>query len=173
MDIKKFIRTVPNWPKEGVMFRDITTLLKNPEAVKYVMDKFYEKYKDVEIDKVVGVESRGFIFGSLLAERLNKPFILARKPKKLPAEHTVVEYELEYGKDALAIHNDGIDENDSVLIVDDLLATAGTLNAVIQIVEKLKGNICECACVIELPDLKGREKIKGYDVFSLVEFAGD
>lgn len=173
MDIKSKIRTVPDWPKQGVMFRDITTLLKEPGAVKFVINEFYSKYKNAKIDKIVGIESRGFIFGALLADRLNKPFILARKPKKLPAAHTIVEYELEYGKDALAIHNDAISKNDSVLIIDDLLATAGTMNAVAQIVKKLKGNVYGCACVIELPDLKGREKLKGYDVFSLIKFEGD
>ncbi|MFH1210242.1 MAG: adenine phosphoribosyltransferase [archaeon] len=173
MDIKSKIRTVPDWPKPGIMFRDITTLLKDPDAVKYVINQFYDKYKNKKIDKIVGIESRGFIFGALLADKLNKPFVLARKPKKLPAPSTIVEYELEYGKDALAIHNDAISKNDNVLIIDDLIATAGTSKAVAQIVEKLKGKVFGFGFVIELPDLKGREKLKGYDILSLVNFEGD
>ena len=173
MELRDKIRTIPNWPKQGIIFRDITTLLKDPEAVKYVIDRFYENYKDKKINKILAIESRGFIFGSLLADKLNLPLILARKPGKLPAETTKIEYELEYGKDALEIHNDAISEGDKVLVVDDLIAIGGTSFGACRLVEKLKGKVIGCAFVIELTDLKGREKLKDYDVFSLVGFSGE
>jgi len=169
MDIKKILRTIPNWPKQRVLFWDITTLLKDKEAMEYVIEQFVNKYKDKDITKIVGIESRGFIFGSLLAYRLGISFIPARKPGKLPAETTKVEYKLEYGKDALEIHNDAIEEGDKVLIVDDLIATGGTAKATAELVEKLKGKVEGFAFVIDLPELKGKEKLKKYDVFNLVE----
>lgn len=173
MDIKSKIRTIPHFPKQGIMFRDITTLLKDPEALKYTIQQFVERYKDKNITKIVGIESRGFIFGSILAHELGVGFIPARKPGKLPAPATRLEYELEYGKDALEIHNDAIEQGDNVLIVDDLVATAGTAKATAQLIEKLGGKVEEIAFVVELPDLKGREKLKDYNIFSLVEFEGD
>lgn len=173
MDIKQYIRTIPDWPKQGVMFRDITTLLKEPKALKYVISKFVERYKDRKIDKIVGIESRGFIFGSILAHELNVGFVLARKPGKLPAESERIEYETEYSKDGIEIHKDAISEGDNVLIVDDLIATSGTSKAAAELVERMKGKVEEIAFVIELPELKGREKLKGYNVFSLVEFEGE
>jgi len=173
MDIKKHIRTIPHFPKQGVMFRDITTLLKSPEALRYVIGKFVERYKDKEIDKIVGIESRGFIFGSILAHELNIPFILARKPGKLPAETEKIEYETEYSKDGIEIHKDGINPGEKVLIVDDLLATSGTSRAAAELVEKMGGKVEEIGFLVELPELKGREKLSKYNLFSLVEFEGE
>ena len=175
MDIKSIIRTIPNWPKQGVMFRDITTLLKDAKAFNYVIDKFCERYKNVPIDLVAGIESRGFIIGGALAHRLNKGFIPIRKEGKLPAKTEKESYELEYGRATVEVHIDAIPKGSKVLLVDDLIATAGTLAASINLIEKLDGEIVECAVIIELPDLNGREKIeeKGYRLFSLVQFEGE
>ncbi len=174
-DLKQYIRTVPNWPKQGIMFRDITTLLKNPEAFNHVIETFAERYKEKKINKVVGIESRGFIFGSALAHKLNLSFVPVRKPNKLPAEKISEEYELEYGKDKVEIHKDAINKGDKVLIIDDLVATSGTCLATCNLVKKLGGEIVECSFVIELSDLKGREKLEnaGYKVFSLTQFEGE
>ena len=169
MNLKEKLRTIPNWPKKGVLFWDITTLLKDKEAMEYVIDQFFNKYKDRGITKIVGIESRGFIFGSILAYKLGISFIPVRKPGKLPAETTKVEYGKEYGKDSLEIHNDAIEEGDKVLIVDDLIATGGTAKATAELVEKLKGKVEGFAFIIDLPELKGKEKLKDYDVFNLVE----
>ncbi len=173
--IKSTIRTIPNFPKPGIMFRDITTLLKNPEALKKVIDIFLTRYKDKKIDVVAGIESRGFIFAAILAEKLNAIFVPVRKPGKLPAEVEREEYELEYGKDAVEIHKDAINSGDKVLIVDDLLATSGTLGATCNLIKRLGGEIIENAVVIELEDLGGRKKLedKGYKVFSIVRFEGE
>jgi len=170
--IKDSIRTVPHFPKQGVMFRDITTLLKNPEAMKKVFDVLVSRYKDKDIDMVAGIESRGFIFGSILAEKLNKKFVPIRKPGKLPAETEKQEYELEYGTDAVEVHKDAIQKGSRVLVIDDLLATGGTAEATTKLIEKLGGSVAEVGVVIELPELKGREKLemKGQKVFSIVEF---
>ena len=169
MNLKERLRTIPNWPKKGVLFWDITTLLKDKEAMGYIIEQFYNKYKDKGITKIVGIESRGFIFGSILAYKLGISFIPVRKQGKLPAETTKVEYKLEYGTDTLEIHNDAIEEGDKVLIVDDLIATGGTAKATAELVEKLKGKVEGFAFVIDLPELKGKEKLKDYDVFNLVE----
>jgi len=150
-------------------------LLKEPIAFSHVIETFSERYKDKRIDKVVGIESRGFIFGSTLAHKLNLPFVPVRKPNKLPAEKISEEYELEYGKDKVEIHKDAIDPGDRVLIIDDLVATSGTCLATCNLIKKLGGEIVECGFVIELPDLKGREKLEeqGYKVFSLIQFEGE
>jgi len=169
MNLKKKLRTVPNWPKQGVLFWDITTLLKDKKAMNYVIKQFVNEYKDKGINKIIGIESRGFIFGSILAYKLKVPFIPVRKPGKLPAATTKVEYELEYGKDALEIHNDAISEGDKVLIVDDLIASGGTAKAAAELIEKLNGKVEGFAFVINLPELKGKEKLKDYNVFSLVD----
>ena len=169
MNLKKKLRTVPNWPKQGVLFWDITTLLKDKKAMNYVIKKFVNEYKDKGINKIVGIESRGFIFGSILAYKLSVPFVPIRKPGKLPAATTKVEYELEYGRDALEIHNDAISEGDKVLIVDDLIASGGTAKAAAELVEKLQGKVEGFAFVINLPELKGKEKLKDYNVFNLVD----
>jgi adenine phosphoribosyltransferase len=171
--IKSKIRTIPDWPKKNIMFRDITTLLKNPDGLKETVDLLYNRYADKKIDKVIGIESRGFILAAPLAYRLGCGFVPVRKPGKLPAECESEEYSLEYGKDKIEIHKDAINKGDKVLIVDDLLATGGTMNAARNLVKKLEGEIVECAFVVELPDLKGREKIKGENIFSIVKFEGE
>ncbi len=173
-DLKSTIRTIPHWPKPGVMFRDITTLIQNPSAFAYCISQFKEKYKDAKIKRIAGIESRGFIFGAALAKELHLPFVLIRKKGKLPAEKVSYEYELEYGKDVIEIHKDAINPGDRVLIIDDLIATGGTALAACQLVEKLQGIVAGVAFVINLPDLKGKEKLqKKYDCFSLVDFAGE
>ena len=169
-ELRDFIRNVPDFPKKGIVFRDITTLLKDKSAFQKTIDIMYEKYKAVHIDKVVSVESRGFIFGSVLAYRFNAGFVPVRKPKKLPAKTIKEEYQLEYGTDALEIHTDSISKGEKVLIVDDLLATGGTVQATCKLVEKLGGEIVGIAFLIELAFLSGRKKLKGYDVHSLIQY---
>lgn len=173
MDLKSKIRTVPHWPIEGVMFRDITTLLQDPAAFKHCCDELYKRYKDEEIDVVVGLESRGFIFGAVLAYKLGVGFVPIRKPGKLPHKTISAEFEKEYGKDKMEIHEDAIKKGDKVLVVDDLIATGGTISAAIKLVEQLGGEIVECAFIIDLPNLKGKDKIKGYKIFTMVEFEGE
>lgn len=170
MDLKTKIRTIPHFPKQGIMFKDITTLLKEPEAFRYAVQKFKEYYKDKKIDLVVGPESRGFIFGSILAHELGVGFAPIRKPGKLPAEVEREEYELEYGKDAIEIHKDAIKKGTNVLIVDDLLATGGTAGAAIRLIERLEGKVIGLAFLIELSYLNPRKKFNGYDVFSLINY---
>jgi len=173
--IKSKIRTIPDWPKKGIMFRDITTLLKDPEGLKEVVRQFLERYKDKKINVVAGIESRGFIIGSILAHELGVGFVPIRKKGKLPGEVESEEYELEYGKDTIEIHKDAIKEGDNVLIIDDLIATGGTALAACNLIKKLGGNVVECGLIVDLPDLKGREKVEssGYKVFSLVDFEGE
>ncbi|MEP0860914.1 MAG: adenine phosphoribosyltransferase [Ignavibacterium sp.] len=170
MNLKEYIRNIKDFPKQGIMFRDITTLLKNPEAMKYTSEKLMDFAKGLKVDKVVGIESRGFIFGSILSEKLNAGFVPVRKPGKLPAEKEQATYQLEYGTDTLAIHKDAINPGDNVLIHDDLLATGGTMEAVCKMIEKLGGNVVQISFIIELSFLKGREKLKSYDVRSIVEY---
>ena len=173
--VKSKIRTVPHWPKQGVMFRDITTLLKDSEGFKHMIDLLVERYKDMKIDVVVGIESRGFITGSILAHRLGLGFVPIRKPGKLPAETVSEEYELEYGKDKIEIHKDAISEGSKVLLVDDLIATGGTALAACNLIKKLGGEIIECSFIVDLPDIGGKKKLldAGYKVFNLVEFEGE
>ena len=173
MDLKSKIRTIPDWPKKGIMFRDITPLLQDKKAFKYVIDKFYERYKGKNIGVIVAIESRGFIFGATLAYKLDCSFVPVRKEGKLPHKTMKQEYALEYGTSAVEIHEDAIKQGQNVLIVDDLIATSGTALATIKLVELLGGKVVECAFVVELIDLKGREKLKDYNVFSLVEFEGE
>jgi len=168
--IKSKIRTVPHWPKQGIMFRDITTLLKDAQGFKETIDLLYDRYKDKKIDKVIGIESRGFIFGAPLAYLLGCGFVPVRKPGKLPAECESEEYTLEYGKDKIEIHKDAIKKGEKILIVDDLIATAGTAKAARNLLKKLGAEIVECAFIIELTDLKGRDKLKGENIYSVVEF---
>lgn len=170
MDLKSYIRSVKDFPKKGIMFRDITTLLKNPESFNYTLEQLYRFTSDKHINKVVGIESRGFIFGSLLAHKLNCGFIPVRKPGKLPSETLSVTYSLEYGEDKLEIHKDAIQEGDKVLVHDDLLATGGTMDAVCKLVEKLGGEVVQVSCIIELTFLNGRDKLKQYDVKTLVSY---
>ena len=156
--IKSLIRDVPDFPKEGILFRDITTLIKNPEGLKIAVDTLYEIYKDEKIDYVAGIESRGFIFGMPLAYKLGCGFIPVRKPNKLPCEVISEEYALEYGTDKIEIHKDALKAGDRVLIVDDLLATGGTAAAAAKLISKL-ADVAGIAFVIELTDLNGREKL--------------
>ena len=173
--IKSKIRTIPHFPKQGIMFRDITTLLKDAQGFRKVIDEFVQRYTGVPIDVVVGLEARGFILGGALAHQLGKGFVPIRKKGKLPAEVEQHEYELEYGKDTIEIHKDAIKKGDKVLIVDDLLATGGTALAAAALIEKLGGSIVEMAFVIDLPEVGGRKKLeeKGFKFFTLVEFEGD
>lgn len=168
--IKNSIISIPNFPKPGIIYRDITSLMQNPKAMKKVIEIFVNQYKDKQIDIIAGIESRGFIFGAILAEKLNTSFVTIRKKGKLPRETESQEYELEYGTDKIEIHKDAIKPKQKVLLVDDLLATGGTSEAATKLIEKLGGEIVECAFVIELPELKGKEKLKKYSVFSIVEF---
>jgi len=175
MDLKSAIRAIPDWPKKGVMFRDITTLLKDARAFSYVIEKLCERYKNVPIDLVAGIESRGFIIGGALAHRLHKGFIPIRKEGKLPAKTEKESYELEYGRATVEVHVDAIPKGARILLVDDLIATSGTLVAAINLIKKLGGEVIECAVIIELPDLHGREKVeaKGCKLYSLVKLEGE
>ncbi len=170
MNLKAHIRNVKDFPKPGIMFRDITTLLKNPEAYNYTLEQLLDFVKDKKINKVVGIESRGFIFGSVLAHKLNCGFIPVRKPGKLPAEKVSISYSLEYGEDRLEMHKDAIQPGDKVLVHDDLLATGGTMNAVCQLIEQLGGEIVQVSFIVELSFLNGRDKLKPYDVRSIVNY---
>lgn len=169
MNLADVIRDVPDFPKKGIMFKDITTLLKNPEALKFTAEQFYNFSKDKGINKVVGIESRGFIFGTLLAEKLGAGFVPVRKPGKLPADTLSESYELEYGTDSIEIHTDAIQPGDKVLMHDDLLATGGTMEAAIKLVEKLGGEVIQISFIIELTFLNGGDKLKGYEIKSLLE----
>lgn len=169
-ELRLHIRNVPDFPKKGIVFRDITPLLKNPDAFRKAMETFYTKYKEIQIDKVLSVESRGFIFGSVLAYRLGVGFIPIRKPKKLPAEVIREEYQLEYGTDALEIHTDAIQPGDRILVVDDLLATGGTVLATCKLAERLGGTIAGIAFLVELTFLNGRKKLEKYDIFSILKY---
>jgi len=170
MILSDIIRDVPDFPKKGILFKDITTLLNNPEALDFTFNQLYDLAKDLGVTKVVGIESRGFIFGAMLANRLNAGFVPIRKPGKLPAKKIAEEYELEYGTDKIEIHEDAIQAGDKVLIHDDLLATGGTMEAACRLVEKLGGEVVQISFIIELLFLHGREKLKNYDVHSLVQF---
>ena len=173
MDLKEKIRTVPHWPIEGVMFRDITTLLQNPEAFKKACDLLYERYKYMQIDKVVAIDARGFIFGGVLAYKLDVGFVPVRKAGKLPYKTISESYTLEYGENVVEMHQDAIAKGERILVVDDLIATGGTRSAAVNLIEKLEGEIVECVFLVELPDLKGREKINDYKAFTLIEFEGE
>ncbi len=169
-DLKRLIRDIPEFPKKGVIFKDITTLLKEGREFKEAIDEISNRYLSKRIDIVVSVESRGFIIGSAIAYRLQAGVVPVRKKGKLPWTIHQATYELEYGTDTLEIHQDAIKPGEKVLIVDDLLATGGTVGAVINLVERLKGQIVEIAFLIELTFLKGREQIKDYPVFSLIKY---
>ncbi len=169
-DLKSAIRNVPDFPKPGIGFKDITTLLKQPEAFRQAIDDLANHFADRKIDVVVGVESRGFILGGALAYKWRIGFVPVRKPGKLPAATYSETYELEYGTDTLEIHRDAIQPGQHVLIVDDLLATGGTLEATTRLVERCGGKVAGIGCLIELTFLNGREKLKNYDFFSLVQF---
>jgi len=167
-ELKKHIRDIPDWPKPGVIFRDITPLLKNGPVFRQIIDLLANRYQNQAIDLVVSVEARGFILGGPLAYKLGAGIVPVRKPRKLPYRTVQVTYELEYGTDALEIHEDAIKPGNKVLIVDDVLATGGTIAAVIELVKKLQGQIVEIAFLAELTYLHGREKIKDWPIFSLI-----
>jgi adenine phosphoribosyltransferase len=169
-DLKKAIRTIVDFPKPGINFRDITTLLKNKEAFKKAVTLLAAKYRKENIDYVVAVEARGFILGGALAFKLGAGFIPVRKKGKLPGKTQSVSYQLEYGTDTLEIHEDAITPGSRILIVDDLLATGGTLKAVADLVQRLQGKIVGIAYLIDLTDLKGKEKLKGYNLTSVIKF---
>ncbi|MGA8183159.1 MAG: adenine phosphoribosyltransferase [Terriglobia bacterium] len=169
-NLKALIREVPDFPKPGILFYDITTLLKDPVGLHGSVDSLAEHYLGQVIDRVVGIEARGFIFAPMVAYRLNAGFVPVRKPKKLPAETARVEYDLEYGKDSLEIHRDAITPGQKVLIIDDLLATGGTAAAVAELVESLGGVVAGMGFLIELEFLKGKEKISKYDLHSVLKY---
>jgi len=169
-ELKKLIREVPDFPKKGILFYDITTLLKDKLGFARLIDALAERYLDKEIDLILGMEARGFIFGPALAYRLNAGFVPVRKPGKLPAETAKVSYDLEYGSNTLEIHKDAIQKGQRVLIVDDLLATGGTAAATAELARNLGAQIAGLAFVVELDFLKGREKLAQYDVFSLLHY---
>ena len=171
--IKSKVRSIPDWPIKGVIFRDITTLLLDPPAFKKICSIFYDRYANEKIDKIVGIDARGFLFGSVLAYKLDIGMIPIRKNGKLPYNTISESYTLEYGEEVIEIHEDAIKKGERVVIIDDLMATGGTISAAANLVEKLGGEIVECAFVLELPDLKGREKLGSRKVFSIVEFEGD
>ncbi len=171
--LEDYVRSIPDFPKPGILFRDITTLILDPVAFKTSIDILVKKFKDKKITKIVAIESRGFIFGSVLAYKLGIGFVPARKKGKLPGKTISITYSLEYGTDTMEIHDDALNANDKVLIIDDLLATGGTVRAAIDLVEKFKSKIIGIAFLIELVDLKGREKLKNYPITSLIEFEGE
>ena len=174
MDLKKFIRSIPDYPKKGILFRDITTLIKNPEAFNHTIDKIIEISKKIQFDKISAIESRGFVFASAVSYKLKKPLIMMRKKNKLPAERHSVDFELEYGNATIEIHKDSIEKNEKILIIDDLIATGGTAEAGAKLVDISGGKVAGFIFVIDLFDLGGIKKLKEKSYFteSLVKFPG-
>jgi len=172
-NLTQTVRSVPGWPSEGAIFRDLTTLMIDPQALIESCDILYERYRDKQIEKIVGIDARGFIFGAVLAYKLGVGFIPVRKKGKLPAETIEESYNLEYGSGTLEIHKDAISHGEKVVIVDDLIATGGTAGATVNLVRKLGGTIIECAFLIELPDLRGREQIQNCEIYAMMKFEGD
>jgi len=170
MDLASLIRDVPDFPVEGILFKDITTLLTNPQAFRHVIDNLTEQFRGKDIDLVAAIESRGFIFGAPLAYQLGAGFVPVRKPNKLPAEKITEEYSLEYGRNVLEMHVDAVVPGHKVLIVDDLLATGGSAKATVNLIERLGGEIVSLAFLVELTFLNGVEKLKGYDVYSIIKY---
>ena len=174
MDLKKHIRSIPDYPKKGILFRDITTLIKDADAFRYTNDKIIELAKKIDFDKVAAIESRGFIFASTVSYNLKKPFILLRKKNKLPADTHSVDFELEYGKATIEVHKDSIEKNEKILIIDDLIATGGTADAAAKLIKMSGGKVAGFIFVINLFDLPGDKllKKKGYYTESLIQFPG-
>ena len=174
MNLKEFIRSIQDYPKKGILFRDITTLIKNEKAFAATIDQIVEKSKKIKFDKIAAIESRGFVFASAVSYILKKPFIMLRKKDKLPADVHSVDFELEYGTATIEVHKDSIDKNDSVLIIDDLIATGGTAEAAAKLIEISKGKVAAFIFVINLFDLNGSDKLikKGYKIENLIEFPG-
>lgn len=175
MPIASRIRTIPNYPKPGIMFRDVTTLLKDPVGLRITVNELVNRYNGMQIDKVAGIEARGFILGAPLAYMMGVGFVPIRKKGKLPAETVSQEYALEYGTDIIEIHKDAIADGDRVLLVDDLIATGGTAEAAVSLIQVLGGEIVECSFVVDLPELGGRQRLEilGQKVFALTEFEGE
>ena len=171
--LEDYVTTIPDFPKEGIMFRDITTILSDKDGLKMAVDGLIEKLTGVDFDLVLGSESRGFIFGTPIAYALNKGFILVRKKGKLPRAVYSEEYDLEYGKATLEMHRDAVKKGQKVVIIDDLIATGGTTEAIIKLVEREGGEVVKIGFVMELEGLKGRERLKDYDVFSLISYPGN
>lgn len=171
--LKDYVRSIPDYPKKGIIFRDITSILQDADGLQLSIDGIENCLKDVEFDTVVAPESRGFIFGMPIAYNMKKAFVPIRKKGKLPCETIEETYDLEYGTATIEVHKDAIHAGQKVVIIDDLLATGGTLKAIINLVERLGGEVVKVCTVIELPGLKGREFVKGYDVSSLIEFDGE
>ena len=174
MDLKEYIRSIPNYPKKGILFRDITTLIKNEKAFRSCIDQIVERSKKFKLDKIAAVESRGFVFASAVSYILSKPFIMLRKKNKLPAETHAVDFELEYGKATIEVHKDSIKKDEKILIIDDLIATGGTAEAAARLVEASNGKVAGFIFVINLFDIGGCEKLikKNYKVENLIEFPG-
>ena len=174
MDLKKFIRSIPDYPKKGILFRDITTLIKDAKAFEETINQIVESSKSFNFDKIAAIESRGFVFASAVSYLLKKPFILLRKKNKLPADTHSVDFELEYGKATIEVHKDSINKDENVLIIDDLIATGGTAEAAAKLIELSKGNVSGFIFVINLFDLNGSSNliVKGYKVKNLIEFPG-
>ena len=170
MDLRQYIRDIPDFPVEGILFRDITPLMQEPNAFRYVIDRMAEHYEGEGIDVILGIEARGFLIGAPLAYRLGKPFVPVRKEGRLPYETRSVKYALEYGQNVVEVHTDAISEGQRAIILDDLLATGGTMAAGAELVESMGGEVAGLAAVIELIDLDGRERLSGYGVFSLVQY---
>lgn len=170
LDLARFIRDIPDWPKEGILFRDITPLLANPKALRSAVEAMCAPYQDAGITDVVAVEARGFIFGTAVAAQLNAGFVPVRKKGKLPSETESITYDLEYGTDTLEIHRDAVTPEAKVLMVDDLLATGGTMKAACDLIEKVGGNIAGITCLIELTDLGGRDKLTPHDIHTVISY---
>ena len=170
LDLKEHIRDIQDFPVPGVLFRDITPLLQNPPAFQYVVDRLCERYDDQSIDVVMGIEARGFLIGAPMAYQLDKPFVPLRKEGRLPYETRSLQYALEYGENVIEVHTDAVSQGQRVVITDDLLATGGTMAAGAKLVEEMGGVVAGLAVIIELPDLDGRERLSGYDVFSLMQY---
>jgi len=172
MELKDFVTTIPDFPKPGIMFRDVTTIVSSPEGLKMSIDEMVNELKDVDFDLIAGSESRGFVFGTPVAYAMGKGFILVRKKGKLPRETISEDYALEYGTATLEMHKDAIKPGDKVVIVDDLIATGGTTEAIVKMIERLGGEVVKICFVMELAGLGGRDKLKGYDVVSLIRYEG-
>lgn len=170
--VESRVRDIVDFPKKGIVFRDITTAVKDPKALKFMVDFLTEQYADKKIDYVAGIESRGFVFGSALAYNLGVGFVMIRKPGKLPANVVSQEYSLEYGTDKIEMHADAVEEGKNVLVIDDLLATGGTVDAACKLIKKVGANVVGAAFIIELSDLGGREKLKDVDVVSMIQYKG-
>lgn len=170
MDLKQYIRDIPDFPVEGILFRDITPLMQEPTAFRYVIDRMAEYYEGQDIDVLLGIEARGFLIGAPLAYRLGKPFVPIRKEGKLPYETRSMKYALEYGQNVVEVHTDAVSKGQRAIILDDLLATGGTMAAGAELVESMGGEVAGLGAVIELIDLDGRERLSGYGVYSLVQY---